>query len=140
MQIIAFYVFISIYYFLWCSSLILLSGNIKPIQVPFLVLNKCFSTCHWNLNCIAAHNYAKQSLLSANNLVHSLDIICLSETSLNSQASPNGTRLELPGYNMFLSDHSSNNKRGDIYIYSKSTLPLRILNISNLDECITFEI
>ena len=32
-----FYVFISNYYLLWCSSLILLGGQLKPIQVPFLV-------------------------------------------------------------------------------------------------------
>ena len=50
------------------------------------------------------------------------------------------TRLELPGYNLFRSDHPSNNKRGDLCIYYKLTLPLKILNISNLDECINFEV
>ena len=71
-------------------------------------------------------------------LVHSFDIICLSETYLNSETPLNDTRLELSSYNLFRSDHPSNNKRG-VCIYYKSTLPLRILNISNLDECINFE-
>ena len=50
------------------------------------------------------------------------------------------TRLELPDYNLFRSDHPSNKKRGGVRIYYKSTLPLRILDISNLDECINFEV
>ena len=41
---------------------------------------------------------------------------------------------------MFRSDHLSSNKRGGVCIYYKSTLPLRILNISNLDESINFEV
>ena len=46
----------------------------------------------------------------------------------------------MPGYNLFRSDHPSNSKRGGACVYYKSTLPLRILNISNLDECINFEV
>ena len=80
------------------------------------------------------------SLLTAYNLVHSFDIICLSGTYLNFETPPNGTRLELPGYNLFHTDHPSNKKRGGACVNYKSTLPLRILNISNLDECINFEV
>ena len=135
-----FYLFILIYYLRWCSSLILLSGDIKTNPGPTPSSVQCFSICHWNLNSITTHNFAKLSLLTAYNLVHSFDIIFLSETYLNSETPPNDTRLELPDYNLFRSDHPSNDKRGDICIYYKSTLPLRILNISNLDECINFEV
>ena len=62
------------------------------------------------------HNFAKLSLLTACNLVHSFDIICLSETYLNSETPPNDTRLELPGYSFFRSDHPSNNKRGGVCV------------------------
>ena len=41
---------------------------------------------------------------------------------------------------MFRSDHPSKNKRGGVCVYYKSTFPLKILNISNLDECINFEV
>ena len=101
---------------------------------------QCFSTCHWNLNSIAAHNYAKLFSLAAYHLVHSFDIICLSETYLNSETLSNDTNLEWPGSTSFFSDHSSNNERGGVCIYYKSTLLLRILNISNLGECINFEV
>ena len=135
-----FYVFILKYYLRWCSSQILLSGDIKTNPGPTPSPVQCFSICHWNLSSITADNFAKLSLLTAYNLVHSFNIICLSETYLNSETPPNDTRLELPGYNLLRSDHPSNNKRGDVCVYYKSTLPLRILNISNLDECINFEV
>ena len=41
---------------------------------------------------------------------------------------------------MLRADHPSNNKRGGVCIFYRATLPLRILNISYLSECITFEI
>ena len=135
-----FYVFILIYYLQWCSSLILLSGYIEINTGPTPSSGQCFSICHWNLNSITVHNFAKLSLLTAYNLVHSFDNICLSERYLNSETPPDDTRLELPSYKLFRSDHPSSNKRGDVCVYYKSTLPLRILNISNLDECINFEV
>ena len=109
----------------------MLSADIKTNPGPTPSSGQCFSICHWNLNNITA-------LLTAYNLFHSFGIICLSETHLNSETPRNDTRLELPGYNLLHSDHPSNNKRGDVYVYYKLTLPLRILNISNLDECINF--
>ena len=135
-----FYVFILIYYLRWCSSFIFLSGDIKTNLDPTPSSGQCFSICHWNLNSIAAHNFAKLSVVTAYNLVHSFDIIFLWETYLNSEAPPNGTRLELQGYNLFRSDHPSNNKRGGFCVYYKLTLPLRILNISKLYKCINFEV
>ena len=80
------------------------------------------------------------SLLTAYNLFHSFDIICISETYLNSETPPNGKCQELPAYNLFRSDHPSNYKRESVCVYYKSTLPLRILNVSNLDECVNFEL
>ena len=118
----------------------MLSGDIKTNSGPAPSYGKCFSIYHWNLNSITAHNLAKLSLLTAYNVLHSFDIICPSEMYLNSETPPNDTRLELPSYNLFHSDHPSNNKRGGVCVYYKSTIPLRILNISNLDECINFEI
>ena len=118
----------------------MLSGDIKTNPGPTPSSGQCFSICHWNLNSITVHNFAKLSLLIAYNLVHSFDIICPSETYLDFETPPNDTRVELPGYNLFRSVHPSNNKRGSICVYCKSTHPLRILNISNLYECINFEV
>ena len=79
--------------------------------------------------------------------MHMFDIICISETYLDSSTSPNDTNLEISGYNLIRSDHPSNNKGGGICICYKHFLPLRILNICSicpknvqyLQECINFE-
>ena len=55
--------------------------------------------------------YKKVSLLSAFISVHKLDIICLSETYLNSGTSPDDENLEILGYNIIRKDHPSNTKR-----------------------------
>ena len=41
---------------------------------------------------------------------------------------------------MFRADHPSNTKRGGVCIYYRNSLPLKILNIQYLHECINFEI
>ena len=71
---------------------------------------------------------------------YKLDVICLSETYLGSSISNDDDNLEIPGYHLFRADHPSNTKRGGVCIYYRNSLPLKILNIQHLHECINFEI
>ena len=48
---------------------------------------KHFPYCHWNVNSLAAHDYKKVSLLEAYNAIHHYDLICVSETYLDSSIS-----------------------------------------------------
>ena len=48
--------------------------------------------------------------------------------------------MEVPGYNLFRADHPSNTKRAGVCIYYRNSLPLKILGIHYLHECINFEI
>ena len=41
---------------------------------------------------------------------------------------------------MYLADHPSNCKRGGLCIFYKAMIPLKVLNISNLNECFNFEV
>ena len=52
------------------------------------------SCCHWNVNSVLAHN--KLSFIIAYNTVQKFNIICMSETYLNSSANDN--LLLIPGY------------------------------------------
>ena len=97
------------------------------------------SICHWNLNSISVHSYAKMFLLKAYIAIHKFDIVCISEMYLDSNASPDNNNLKISRYNLILSDHPSNSKRGGICIYCKHFLPLRILDVQYLQECINFE-
>ena len=81
----------------------------------------------------------KVFLLKAYIAIHRFDIICISETYPDSSTSPDDNNLEISGYNLIGSNHPSNSKRGGICIYYKHFLPLRIVTVQYLPECINFE-
>ena len=116
------YLAISSNYITWFITIILLSCDIEISPGPKASSRECFSIYHWNLNSISAQSYTKVSLLTAYNLIHNFDIICVSETFLNSETAPNDPNLEIPGYNMYRADHPSNYKRGDVCIFYKATI------------------
>ena len=128
--------------YLWVGSRIIsLSGDVEINLGPNLnALNRYFSVCHWNLNSISAHMFTKVSLLSAYSSVHKFDIICLSETYLNSETPSDDENLEIAGYNLVREDHPSNSKRGGVCVYYKSSLPFRVINVKYLQESISFEL
>ena len=98
------------------------------------------SICHWNLNSLKAHNFSKVSLLEAYNSNHNFDIICLSETLLDSSIDSEDPCLAINRYTLVRADHPDDIKRGGVCIYYKSCLPLRVLNISKLNECLILEL
>ena len=75
-----------------------------------------FSICHWNLNSISVHDFVKVSLLEAYNAMHKFDIICLSETFLNSSPQNDDHSLVLNGYKLVRADNLSDLKRGGVTI------------------------
>ena len=78
--------------------------------------SKYFSCCHWNVNSILAHD--KLPLLAAYNSTQHFDIICISETYLDSSIDEN--TLKLDGYS-----YSYNMKRGGVCLYYNKNLLLR---------------
>ena len=59
---------------------------------------------------------------------------------LDSNILSDGNNLKIPGYNLVRSDHPSNKKRGGVCIYYKSYMPLRIIDIIYLNECVRLEL
>ena len=116
------------------------SEDIEPNPGPKPNSCQSFSICHWNLNSISVLNFMKLSLLKSYIAIHKFDVVCLSETYLNASISNDDDSLEVPGYNLFRADHLSNTKRGGVCIYYRNSLPLKILGIHYLQECINFEI
>ena len=72
--------------------------------------------------------------------MHKFDIICISESYLNSDTSSNDNNLNIPGYNMCRADHPSGNRRGGVCVYYKVSLPIKMLGINYLQECICFHL
>ena len=120
---------------------LIISRDIESNPGPENLFNQNLSVCHGNVNGIAANNFIKVSLLEAYNTIHNFDLICISETFLNSDYSNDDQRLSLQGYDMIRSDHPSNSKRGGVCIYYKEHLPfVRRDDITFLDECLIGEI
>ena len=85
----------------WLEEIVLkLSGDIEENPGPKPSSNQSFSICHWNLNSISAHNYIKVSLLRAYISTHKFDVICISETYLDSDISDDDDNLKIAGYNL----------------------------------------
>ena len=57
-----------------------------------------------------------------------------------SSISSNDGNLELPGYNLVRAENPTNTKRGSVSIYCHNSLPLKVVYIKYLNECISFEI
>ena len=76
--------------------------------------------------------------MSYNN--YKLDIICLSETYLESSISSKYGNLELPGYALVRADNPNNAKRGGVCVYYPNSLPLKVLDIQFSTDDINFEI
>ena len=127
--------------FLWVHALLIRQSSdieMNPRPKP----NHChsFSICHWNLNSLAAHNYLAVSLLRAYVAIEKFDVVCLSETYLDSSNLSDDDNFYLPGYILVRADHPSNAKKGGVCIYFKNSLPLKVLDIQLLQECINFGI
>ena len=110
--------------------------------------NSCynFSICHWNLNSITAHNFGKVNvLLQAYNAIINFDMICLSESYLDSSVfsdndNNDNDNLYIKDYKLVRADHPGDVKRGGVCVYFKESLPVSCLPNPYLKECLIFEV
>ena len=86
---------ISMKYFVWFLFLmgfslwlLWLSDDVDINPGPKRIPKASLPIFYWSLNSISVHNYVKLSLLWAYLTFHKFDVICLSETFLNSSNSP----------------------------------------------------
>ena len=54
--------------------------------------------CHWNLNGLAAHDFVIMPLIEAFTSTRNFDIICFSETFLDSSIDISDTRININGF------------------------------------------
>ena len=129
---------ITIFLFLCTLNLLIQYGDIETNPGPKY---SSLQFCHWNLNGITAHHSIKISLLQAYITQRNYDIICLSETFLNSSIQSDDDKIKIDGYNLKRSDHSSGSKRGGVCIYYKEYIPLiKRDDLCTLDNCLVTEI
>ena len=83
--------------------LLILCGDVE--QNPGPKDTKYLSLCHWNLNSLDTHDFAKVSALKAINATEKFDFICLSESYLDFIISSDDSCPSLDGYNLIRPDH-----------------------------------
>ena len=90
------------------------------------------------MNSLVVHK--KIYLLAAYNSVYRYDIICISESFLDSTISDDDNILHMEGYNLIRADHPDNIKRGGVCLYFKKGLALRKIELSHITECLLCEV
>ena len=129
------------FYLLYIFLILLLSWDIEINPGPNKNQEKSLSVCHWNLNSLWVDDFIKVTLLSAFLSAHKFDILCLSETFLDSSISDDDPRLSINGYNLLRCDHPSNSKQGGVCVYYRDSLALvRRTDLTCLNECLVCEI
>ena len=123
--------------FLYISFLLRRHGDIELNSGPRKSKGNTVSVCHWNLNSITAHNFSKLTQLKAYISTYKYDFISLSETFLDSSTPDN--LVDIQGYNLFRADHPDNTKRGEVCIYFKQSLPVRVINLPYFKEGLLLE-
>ena len=94
---------VSLYTFSFISLEISFAFKLLLILCGYVEINPgpghwtSLSFCHWNLNSISAHDFVKVSLLEEYSAIHKFDIMCLSETFLNSSLQNDDDSLVLNG-------------------------------------------
>ena len=120
------------------TQVLLKSGDIEINIGP--KKSSTIKFCHWNLNGLAAHDFVQVPLIEAFITVHNFDIVCLSETFLDSTIPRNNENINIIGYSVLRVDHPNNIKRRGFCMYFKESLPLiRRSDVSNMEECLVTE-
>ena len=129
---------ITVFVLFFIQNLLSCCGDIEENPGPKY---SSLTFCHWNLNGLTAHDSTKISLPQAYITQHNYDIICLTETFLNSSILSHDNRIKIDGYNLIRSDHPSDSKKGGVCIYYNEHIPLILRDgINTLDNCLVTEI
>ena len=116
--------------------LLFTSGVIELNPGPNKTNSSCkFSVCYWNLHSLAAQNFEKVGLLEAFNSINKFDIICVSESYLDSTFSSDRKDINIKGYKLVRADNPNNIKRGGVCAYFRESLPVRVMPNHCLSEC-----
>ena len=102
--------------------LLIICGDVEQNRAPEKEKSH-ITFCHWNLDGLTAHNFITISLLETLAIAKDYDIICLTETFLDSSVENDDDQISIPGYNLLRADRPSNTKRG-VCMYYKDTFLL----------------
>ena len=74
--------------------------------------------------------------IEAYNSLYNYNSICISETYLDSSVTHNNEKIQLDGYSLISSDHTSDSKIDGPCLYYKESLDVKIINLTARNEYI----
>ena len=89
---------------------------------------------------MTAHNFENINLLEAYNTINKFDVICLSESYLDSSTALDNDDLNIKGYNLYRADQPNNVKRSGVCAYISEWLLVKCLSNTYLQERLILEI
>ena len=97
---------------------------------------------HWDLNDLIAHDNIKIQLLQAYvTQYNNCDILCLSETFLNSFIQNDDDGIKIDGCYLIRVDHPINSKKGGVcFNYKEDVSLIKRDDICTLDNCLVTEL
>ena len=72
--------------------------------------------------------------------LHQYNVICVSETFLDSSVLLDNRNLFIQGYSLIWADHPDDVKKGDVCLYFKEKLTLKVIDNSFIAQCIVCKI
>ena len=111
---------ITTFLFLCALNILIQCGDVETNPGPKY---SSLKFCHWNLNGITAHDSIKVSLLQAYITQHNYDIICLSETFLDSSIQSDDEKIKIDGHTLIRADHPSDSKKMEFVYIIKNIFP-----------------
>ena len=132
-------ILLNLFYSLFYQILLLLHGDVETNPGPNKK-RKPFTSCHWNVISLTAHNMVILSSIAAYNTIHKYDVIWISETYLDSSVRTDDKDILINGYNLICADHPSNNKRGRVCINYQKFLAAQLVETNYLSECLLCEV
>ena len=122
----------------WVAFLVLIVSNDIELNPGDYLRNGFLSFCNWNINTLGKDNFQLASLIEAHNSLFNYEIICLCETSLNDSIIIPQKLID--NYKFISSNSSGGKKQGDVGIYYKESLPLKVRHDLDFAECIVTEL
>ena len=116
---------------IYLSAILKLTQGLLPIMLMVLKF----------VTGILIDNFVKIPLLEAYAITHNFDVVCLSETFLDSSYSNDDPRLQLSRYSLVRAHHPMGTKQGGVSIYYKEYISLTCEpNLTSLDQCLLCEL
>ena len=106
---------------IWLHGLLIkIRGNAELNPRPNQKQHESLLNYHWNLNIISDHIFQKLELFQSYYSINNIEILCLSETFLDSDISGDNDNLQLPRFKLIRADYlSSTKKRESIHLLTK---------------------